>query len=358
MSIPETQDALIIHSKGTAIVPTTRPVPSPGPNEVLIRVSGSGLNPHDQLIRDLGILAPSFPWIPANDLAGTVVKLGEGVTKYAVGDRIFGQSHFLAEVPIDHTGAQQYALLRVEASAKVPASLKDDDAALTLPTNFVAAFWALHDDTGLNLPFPPLGLKGNGEPFEFSKHDLVIIGGGSRVGKHVAQVAKLDGWRNVVVTASKQNEEELLKTGATHVIDRHLPFEDQLNQIRAVVGNDLQYSIDVVSHDLTLAVAALSSDKEGHAVHLTHVQLDQSKIGEKKAGFKQHQSTGVSTKPSSIEWGAKVWDALPTWVEQGKILIPKWTIIDGLDADKANQVLDKYANGVLVPDHVHLHPHH
>ncbi|RMD42143.1 hypothetical protein DV735_g2995, partial [Chaetothyriales sp. CBS 134920] len=372
MSIPESQKALIIQSKGSRVVATTRPVPSPGANEVLIRVSGSGLNPHDQLIRDLGIIIQAFPWIPANDLAGTVVKLGPGVTKYAVGDRIFGQSDLHAKVPLDHNGAQEYALLRVEASAKIPASLlKDssrgsghssngDDAALTLPTNFVAAFWALHDDTGHNLPVPALGLKGNGQEFDFSKHDLLIVGGGGRVGQQAVQIAnRLDGWRKIVVVAGKRNEEALLKLGATHVIDRSLPVDEQLKQIRAIVGDDLVYAIDAISHDITLAAAALSNTKQGTVVHLSNVTVDESKIGDKKAGFKYRFSAGASTKPSSIQLAAKVWDALPTWIDQGKILpAPSSTAFDGLDADKTNEVLDKYRDGVPVPDHVHIHLNH
>ncbi|RMZ84423.1 hypothetical protein DV738_g852, partial [Chaetothyriales sp. CBS 135597] len=364
MSLPESQKALLIQSKGSRVVSTTRPVPSPGTNQVLIRVSGSGLNPHDQLVRDLGIIIRSFPWIPANDLAGTVVKLGPGVTKYAVGDRIFGQSDFHAEAPLDHNGAQEYALLRVEASAKIPASLlkndNGDDAALTLPTNFVAAFWALHDDTGHNLPLPALGLKGNGQPFDFSKHDLLIVGGGARVGQQAVQIAaRLDGWRNVVVVAGKRNEAALLKSGATHVIDRSLAPEEQVKQIRAIVGDDLEHAIDTVSHDITLAAAALSNTKKGTVVHLSHVTVDESKVGDKKAGFTYRFSEGASTKPSSIVWAAKVWDALPTWVDQGKILpAPSWTAFDGLDADKTNEFLDKYRDGVAVPDHVHIHLHH
>ena len=354
MSLPTHQNALVGKAKGGPVALTTRPIPSPGPDEVLIRVTTAGLNPHDQLIRDTGLLIKNYPWVPANDVAGEVVGLGEGVNEYAVGDTIFGQSHWADLDPIDYSGAQEYTLVRVEGSAKVPAGWRDDDMA-TLPSNFIAAFWSIHDDPGAHLPFPALGLEGSGD-FDFSQHDIVIVGGGSQVGKLLVQVAKLDGWRSIVVVAGKKNEEELQSMGATHVVDRHAGFDEVVKQVREIVGDDCEYAIDAVSTDFTLAAAMLSNEKEGTLIVLTFGDLDKSKIGQKRAGFKQHETEGISTKPSSVEMAKKVWGALPSWVQNGDIKIPKWTTIDGLDADKVNEVMDRWRDGKAVPEHVHIRP--
>ena len=350
MSIPTTQKALLSNRKGDRLALTTRPVPSPGPDQVLIKVGGAGLNPHDRDIRDDGIIVEVWPWVPANDLGGKVVKLGDGVTKYAVGDEIFGQTDFYSM--IDHSGAQEYALMNVKASAKVPSGKSLDDA-LTLPTNLIAAFWAIHDDSGLHLPLPGSNWKGKGQ-FDFSKHDLLVLGGGSQLGKLTVQVAKLDGWRNIVVNAGLRNEAELKNLGATHVIDRRLPQDDQVKQIRKIVGDNLLHTVDTVTDDLTLAVAALSNSEKGTIVQVREATVDESKIGNKKAGYNKEFVFGVSTKPSSLPLAQEVWAKIPEWVETGVFKIPEWVIIDGLDADKVNDALDNWRDEKPVPRHVHI----
>ena len=66
------------------------PEPSPGPNQVLIRVKAVGVNPVDTYIRS-GTYArkPSLPYIPGADLAGIVEAVGSGVTRFAPGQRVY-----------------------------------------------------------------------------------------------------------------------------------------------------------------------------------------------------------------------------------------------------------------------------
>jgi NADPH2:quinone reductase len=66
------------------------PEPSPGPNQVLIRVKAVGVNPVDTYIRS-GTYArkPSLPYIPGADLAGIVEGVGSGVSRFKAGDRVY-----------------------------------------------------------------------------------------------------------------------------------------------------------------------------------------------------------------------------------------------------------------------------
>jgi NADPH:quinone reductase-like Zn-dependent oxidoreductase len=69
------------------------PVPRPGPGQVQVRVRASALNPGElrMLAGGLRAVAPlSFPHVVGGDFAGTVTELGSGVTRFAVGDEIFG----------------------------------------------------------------------------------------------------------------------------------------------------------------------------------------------------------------------------------------------------------------------------
>src|ERR1700722_7478042 len=69
--------------------------PSPSPGEVLVRVHAAGVNPIDWKIRS-GAAASrfptNFPAILGYDFAGTVQALGEGVTGFAAGGRVFGRT--------------------------------------------------------------------------------------------------------------------------------------------------------------------------------------------------------------------------------------------------------------------------
>ena len=63
--------------------------PTPGPGEVLVRMSAVSLNFRDKAIIDGTYPAPvTFPMIPTRDLAGEVVAVGEGVTKLHPGDKV------------------------------------------------------------------------------------------------------------------------------------------------------------------------------------------------------------------------------------------------------------------------------
>src|SRR5262245_18235524 len=75
-----------------------REVPSPRPvtGKVLVRVHSAGLNPVDYKFRQgklWPIYHPQLPCVMGNELAGTVVECGAGVSRFAVGDRIFARGH-------------------------------------------------------------------------------------------------------------------------------------------------------------------------------------------------------------------------------------------------------------------------
>jgi len=69
------------------------PDPTPEPGEIVIAVEAAGVNPADYKFRN-GSLAAFFPkqmpYVPGMDVAGRVIALGEGVTGFEVGDRVFG----------------------------------------------------------------------------------------------------------------------------------------------------------------------------------------------------------------------------------------------------------------------------
>lgn len=86
--IPPTQTALILSAPATPFTVTTRPVPHPGPGQVLIKVHAAALNPIDPLIQKIGFMINEWPAVAGSDGAGEVCALGEGVSEVKVGDRV------------------------------------------------------------------------------------------------------------------------------------------------------------------------------------------------------------------------------------------------------------------------------
>src|SRR4029079_4159902 len=82
------------------------PAPSPSPTEVVVRVRASSVNPVDNGIA-AGMLAQfvehEFPVILGRDYVGTVEQVGSEVTRYSVGDEVYG---FLVHAnPTVHDGS-------------------------------------------------------------------------------------------------------------------------------------------------------------------------------------------------------------------------------------------------------------
>ena len=90
-NIPPTQTVIEIKQPGgpEGLVPGIRPVPEPKAGEVLIRIAAAGINRADTLQR-MGRypMPPGASDIPGLECSGTIVKLGEGVSGWSVGDQV------------------------------------------------------------------------------------------------------------------------------------------------------------------------------------------------------------------------------------------------------------------------------
>ena len=91
ISLPKQHKVLHLLSKGGALVVRTVDVPSPGPNDVLLRVEAAGLNPLDFKIQDDGLFTTEYPAILGFDAAGFIAAVGSNVDRLQVGDRVCGR---------------------------------------------------------------------------------------------------------------------------------------------------------------------------------------------------------------------------------------------------------------------------
>lgn len=103
------------------------PTPAPQAGEVLIKIEASAINPFDLILRQ-GFMVQYIPLpLPAvlgGDAAGTITKVGEGVTGLAVGDRV------VADFKANGRGAHaEYGVVPASAVAKLPARLSFEQGA-------------------------------------------------------------------------------------------------------------------------------------------------------------------------------------------------------------------------------------
>ena len=67
------------------------PIPDVGSEEVLVKIHTAGVNPLDNMIihGEVKMIVPyKFPLVMGNEFVGTIEKVGTGVSKYSVGDRV------------------------------------------------------------------------------------------------------------------------------------------------------------------------------------------------------------------------------------------------------------------------------
>jgi len=192
--------AILIHRYGGPEVFQSGEIVSarPGRGEVLVRVRGSSVNPVDAAIR-AGLLRffvrLRLPAVLGVDVAGEVAELGEGVTRFRVGDRVF------AYTGLDRGGG--YGELTVVPGAflaPVPARLSWAEAG-TVPGAGASAYEALT----VHAPVK-------------ARMRVFINGGAGGVGTYAIQIAKALG-AEVTATCSKGKAALVRELGADDVVD-------------------------------------------------------------------------------------------------------------------------------------------
>ncbi|KAH8805035.1 chaperonin 10-like protein [Xylogone sp. PMI_703] len=320
--------ALVIKNLKQPAVFINRLTPEPNEDEVLIKVSIVGLNPHDGPGKAFGLfIKDTLPTPIGVDVVGTVVKVGPGVTKFRVGDQImaFGDQF-------------------------------SPDYAATFPLNTMTMVFALFHETGLGL-YPPFGAEQHKSNYQ--SESILIVGGETATGKLGIQLARLAKFKNIIAVASKSNEALLKSLGAIAVIERTLGEDKIVQQIRTIVADDLIYAVYCVGvggkrYEQTLGAKALSNTKKGTLVILAHVgEVDVSRTGAKIDGFTRKTIVCDTIKYPDIT--KAFWKVLPQWIEEGKLKPTTFQVIKGIDEKKVNGFLDGYVAGkpFLKP---HIHP--
>lgn len=205
--------------------------PSPGANEVVVRVAAAALNFFDTLIiAGKYQTKPPMPFSPAGEFAGTVESLGAGVTSLRVGDRVLAYCSYGA--------ARERIALAADRLIKIPDAV-DFDRAAGLCITYGTTLHALKDRARL-------------APGE----TLAVLGASGGVGLAAIELGKLIGARVIGCASSAEKIAFAREHGADEGID--YGSEDLKEALRRVTqGNGADVIYDPVGG--ALAETALRS---------------------------------------------------------------------------------------------------
>jgi NADPH:quinone reductase-like Zn-dependent oxidoreductase len=307
-SASPTMKAIVIHSYGGPEVLRYEDAPRPElkPNQVLIRVMATAVNPVDVAIREGHFKDGALPLIPGMDVAGFVEQTGAQATKFKRGDAVFAYLSFQ-----EQGGYAQFAVAGDDEVALKPKAI-DFEKAAAVPLAATTAWQALVDKAQLK-----------------AGQTVLIQGGSGGVGSFAVQIAKARGAR-VIATASSANQAMLKQLGVDQSIDyTTTKFEDVVKNVdvvlNAVRGDSLTRSYGVVK-------------KGGIIVSITGPP-DEAEL--EKHGIR---GTGMMAHPD-----AKVLDELGRLIEANKIKPIVSSVLPLSEAASAQeQVATTHTRGKIV----------
>ena len=223
--LPKTMTVIEAKSAGgpEVLVAGTRLLPEPGPGEVLIEVEAAGINRPDVLQRQGLYPAPKG----ASDLlglevAGKVVKLGPGATRFQVGDLVCAL--------VNGGGYAEYAVAPEATTLPVPPGLTLIEAA-ALPETVFTIWHNVFE-------------RANLQPGEW----LLVHGGTSGIGTTAIQIASALGAKVMVTVGSAEKARAAEALGAVRAVN--YAQEDFVEAVRVETGgHGANVILDMVGGD-------------------------------------------------------------------------------------------------------------
>jgi len=322
--LPKTMTVIEAREPGgpEVLMPATRPVPDPGPGEVLVEVAAAGINRPDVLQRQGLYPSPKG----ASDLlglevAGKVVALGEGASRYQPGDLVCAL--------VNGGGYAEFAVAPEGSTLPVPQGLSLAEAA-ALPETVFTVWHNVFERGGL-------------EPGEW----LLVHGGASGIGTTAIQMATALGAKVMVTVGSDEKARACRALGAVRAINYR--EEDFVEAVReATGGNGANVILDMVGGDYVerdLRAAAL----EGHIVQIAFLKGSKVELDLMRLMMRRLTLTGSTLRAQSPEAKTRMAKAIEqrVWplIAAGKVKPVVDSTFALAQASEAHQRIDD-------PDHV------
>jgi NADPH2:quinone reductase len=228
------------------------PTPAAGPGEVRVRLQASGVNPADVGRRAGSYRAVEFPRvIPNSDGAGIIDQIGDGVTRFSLGQRVWlfnGQRNGRA-----FGTAAEYITLADHLVTPLPDDLSFA-AGATLGIPCMTAWCSLFGDGPI------------------TGQTVLVTGGAGAVGHYAVQLAKWGGARVIATVSSPAKDMEARRAGADLVINyrtedvaaRVMEFTERRGVDRVVdvdFGGNIATTLKIMAFNSTIAVYATNGNR-------------------------------------------------------------------------------------------------
>lgn len=251
------------------LIPETRPVPQPGPGEILVKVAAAGVNRPDVAQRSGAYPPPpGASDLPGLEISGEVVALGEGATKHKLGDRVMSL--------VAGGGYAQYCIAQDAQAMTVPESFSMTEAGATAET-LMTVWHNVFERGGL-------------QPGE----TVLIHGGSSGIGTMAIQLAKALGSKVIVTVGSQDKVDACLKLGADHAIN--YKTEDFVERVKEITKTGVELILDMVGADYVeknFDAAAV----DGRIVQIAVLNGPKATINAAKIMVKRLHYTGSTLRP-------------------------------------------------------------
>ncbi len=294
----------------------TLAVPQIGPGEILIRVDTAGVGAWDPMEREGEMQEmmggePHFPYVLGSDGAGIVVAVGNDVTRFQIGDRVYGfglgnaKGGFYAE----------FVALKAENASCVPGGLSIEEAG-AMPFDAMTALRGLEDEIRLK----------QGE-------SILIFGASGGIGHIAVQLAKRMGARVLAVASGDDGVALARELGADVAVDGR-------------------------REDLAAAITSFAPNGLDAALFTAGSDQNDSIVNSMRAGGRVAYPNGVQPTPRTRAGvSVKAFDGMPDqyaierlnrWIETGpfQVHVAKTFTLD--KAADAQRMLDQHYLGKMV----------
>ncbi|WP_315772573.1 MULTISPECIES: NAD(P)H-quinone oxidoreductase [unclassified Bradyrhizobium] len=252
--------------------PETRPVPKPGPGEILIKVKAAGVNRPDVAQRSGGYPPPpGASDLPGLEVAGEVVALGEGAVRHKLGDTVMSL--------VAGGGYAQYCIAQDAQAMAVPSALSILEAG-ALPETLMTVWHNVFERGGLK----------QGET-------LLVHGGSSGIGTMAIQLGKAFGAKVLVTVGSQDKADACVKLGAIRAVN--YKTEDFVAVVKeATGGKGANVILDMVGGDyIERNYDAAATD--GRIVQIAFLGSPKATVNFVKLMVKRLTHTGSTLRPRS-----------------------------------------------------------
>src|SRR5690348_315594 len=254
------------------LLPETRPIPKPGPDEILIKVLAAGVNRPDVAQR-MGHYPPppGASDLPGLEVAGEVVAVGSNAKKHKLGDKVMSL--------VAGGGYAQYCIAQDAQAMAVPPQLSMLEAG-ALPETLMTVWHNVFERGALK----------QGET-------LLVHGGSSGIGTMAIQLATAFGAKVIVTVGSQDKAEACLRLGAIRAINYR--SEDFVAEVKtATDGNGANLILDMVGGDYVernYDAAAM----DGRIVQIAFLGSPKATVNFTKLMVKRLHHTGSTLRPRS-----------------------------------------------------------